>query len=213
MAMKRLSVLVLLFSLAATPLRAQEYVDESKLFVQDLADRTIAVATANLPDDQVQGEIRDLLYHGFAVKGIARFVLGRYWRRASEDERVEYMQLFEEVVINTSASRLRRYSGESFEITTAIAASSANNREQAAIVRSRFHLSEDSAVRVDWRVANLGDTYKITDVILEGVSLANTYRDEFTAVVRRQGMSGLLAELRQRRDELAVVSSEAITVQ
>ena len=156
MAFIRLSVLVLVLSITATSLRAQEYVDASKQFVQGLADRAIATAMADLPDHQVRDEIRDLLNEGLAVKGIARYVLGRYWRHASDEEQAEYIQLFEEVAINASANRLADYSGQSFEITLAIAVASANTSEQAAIVRSRFHLSEDSVVRVDWRVASLG---------------------------------------------------------
>ncbi len=213
MAFVRLSVLALILSIATTPLRAQEYVDGSKQFVQVLADRAVATAMADLPDHQVRDEIRDLLYEGFAVKGIARFVLGRYWRAASDEERAEYLQLFEEVVINTSAGRLADYSGQAFEITLAVAATSASASEQAAIVRSRFYVSEDSPVRVDWRVASKGDNYKITDVILEGVSLATTYRDEFSAVVRRHGIQGLLDKLRVQRDELARVNSGAVSAQ
>ena len=213
MAFARLSILVLILSIASTSLRAQEYVDASKHFVQSLADRAIATAMADLPEDQVRSEIRDLLNDGFAIKGMARYVLGRYWRRASEEERAEYLQLFREVVIHASANRLFHYSGQSFEITRAMSTASANSKEQAAIVRSRFHVSEGSAVRVDWRVASLGDNYKITDIILEGVSLANTYRDEYAAVVRRHGMQGLLNQLRKQRDELALINSEVISAQ
>ena len=213
MAFARLGILVLLLSIASTSLRAQEYVDASKLFVQALANRAIATAMADLPDDQVRSEIRDLLNDGFAVKGMARFVLGRYWRRATDEERAEYLQLFQDVVIHASANRLVNYSGQSFEITRAMAAASASTTEQAAIVRSRFHVSEGTVVRVDWRVASLGDNYKITDVILEGVSLANTYRDEYAAVVRRYGMQGLLDQLREQRDELAMINSEVISAQ
>lgn len=210
----RLSIFVLALSISTTTsLRAQEYVDASKLFVQRLADRAVATAMADLPDDQVRSQIRDLLNDGFAVNGIARYVLGRYWRRATDEERTEYLQLFQEVVIHASANRLVNYTGQSFEITLAMATASANASEQAAIVRSRFHVSEGSTVRVDWRVASLGDNYKITDVILEGVSLANTYRDEYAAVVRRHGVEGLLSQLRAQRDELALITSEVTSAQ
>ena len=63
------------------------------------------------------------------------------------------------------------------------------------------------------RSHSLGDDYKITDIILEGVSLANTYRDEYAAVVRRHGMQGLLEQLREQRDELALVYGEAVSAQ
>ncbi len=214
MARARLGALVLVLSaVVGAPSHAQDHVDRSKQFVENLADRAIATATADLTDAQARKEIRELLYDGFAVKGIARYVLGRHWRAASDEERAEYLQLFEDVVIDTSASRLSRYSGESVEVVKAVAAASPNPKEQAAIVRSLIHLSGDTSVRVDWRVASLGDNYKITDVILEGVSLANTYRDEFASVVRRNGMKGLLADLREQRAELAQASTPPINAQ
>ena len=213
MILARALVLALVMAVVGTPSHAQEYVDRSKQFIEVLADRAIATAAADLTDAEVRHQIQELLNDGFAVRGIARYVLGRYWRRASEDDRAEYLELFEDVVISISADRLSKYSGQSFEVTTAVAATSANSREQAAIVRSLFHVSDESQVRVDWRVASLGDTYKITDVVLEGVSLANTYRDEFTSVVRRDGIDGLLAELRKQRDEIAMAGAELPTGQ
>ncbi len=213
MSLVRTLILAIGIAVVSAPAPAQEYVDRSKQFIEGLADRAIDTANADLPDEQVRQEIRSLINDGFAVRGIARYVLGRYWRRASEEDRAEYLKLFEDVVIGVSADRLSQYSGESFEVTNAVAATSANPQEQATIVRSIFHISDSSQVRVDWRVASRGDNYKITDVVLEGVSLANTYRDEFTSVVRRGGIDGLLAELRKQRDEIAMADGTLTTGQ
>ncbi len=205
----RLALVALVISLGTSgSVAAQDYVDESKAFVQGLADRAIETALADLPMPVAREKIRDVLNDGFAIEGLARFVLGRHWRRASDAEREEYLRLFEDVVVNLSASRFQQYTGQRFEIVTAVEAASGRDDENAAIVRSRFYLSDDSPIRIDWRVANRGDVYKVTDVILEGASLANTYRDEFTSVVRREGIPGLLAKLRQQRDDLANASVE-----
>ncbi|MFQ5970842.1 MAG: phospholipid-binding protein MlaC, partial [Alphaproteobacteria bacterium] len=182
---------------------AQDSVNGAVHFVQDLADRAITTLTEDgISEEEREQRTRALLREGFAVHGIARFVLGRYWRSASEADRAEYLTLFEEVVVSVSAARVKRYSGQKFEITGATPLRSARKDESAALVHTTFYANEDSPIRLDWRVANRGEIFKITDVMFEGVSMATTYRDEFTSVVRREGLDGLLQDLREMRDQL-----------
>ena len=81
-------------------------------------------------------------------------------------------------------------------------APSAHQAERVAIVRSTFFTDPTTPVRVDWRVASRGDIYKITDVSVEGISMANTQRDEFASVIRKNSgkISALLEILRKKRD-------------
>ena len=202
---RRTFILLSVLALVGGPFgtaQAQTYVTGASEFVTALADEAITTLSENkLSTDERRQRFRSLFQEGFAVAGIARFALGRYWRNASDSERDEYVRLFEDVIVNVWADRFADYSGQEFAITDAKSAGSGRGDEQAALVRSVFWSSPDSPVRIDWRVANRGEIYKITDVLVEGVSMASTHRDEFTAVVRREGVRGLLSELRQRRDE------------
>ena len=58
----------------------------------------------------------------------------------------------------------------------------------------------ETPVTIDWRVGSDGELYRVTDVVIEGVSMALTYRDEFASVVRKDGLGGLLTNLRDRAD-------------
>jgi phospholipid transport system substrate-binding protein len=189
--------------IAATPANADQHLAASSAFIQSLADRAINTLTADgqTPEMRRQ-EFRGLFREGFAINGIARFVLGRYWRGASEADRTEYMALFEDVIVNTWADRFSEYSGEKFEVQQAVNAPSAHKAENVAIVRSLFFTDPQTPVRIDWRVASRGDIYKITDVMVEGISMANTQRDEFSSVIRSNSgqISALLDILRQKRD-------------
>jgi len=189
--------------LAATPARADVHLAASSEFIQALADRAIATLTADGQTPEMRrDQFRGLFREGFAINGIARFVLGRYWRGASEADRTEYMSLFEDVIVNTWADRFSDYSGESFTVQKALDAPSAHKAENVAIVRSTFFTDPKTPIRIDWRVASRGDVYKITDVMVEGISMANTQRDEFSSVIRsNQGeISALLDILRKKRD-------------
>ncbi len=183
--------------------KTEDYVVGAEKFIQDLADEAVnALSQASLSNENRQEIFRDMLSEGFAIPGIARFVMGRYWREASADERDEYFHLFEDVIVSLWANRFSEYSGQEFRITEAIPARSAREDEKAVLVRSLFWTDPNNPVRLDWRVANKGDVYKITDVLVAGVSMATTYRDEFSAVMRRNGVAGLLTELRNRSSDI-----------
>ncbi|MHA1564717.1 MAG: ABC transporter substrate-binding protein, partial [Alphaproteobacteria bacterium] len=109
----------------------------------------------------------------------------------------EYLALFEDVIVDSWATRFTKYSGQRFEITAESRIPGSAN-QTAVIVRSLIWTNPDTPVRVNWRVANAGEIYKITDVIVEGISMANTQRDEFASLVRKNGFSGLLASLRTK---------------
>ncbi|MSO80154.1 MAG: ABC transporter substrate-binding protein [Alphaproteobacteria bacterium] len=194
-----------LFVVSAAPAGAAQgvYVDQSESFVRTLAEQAIGTLVAkDLSVDQRQQKFRSMLRNAFALPGIARFVIGRYWRSADDKQRDEYLVLFEAVIVNTWADRFLDYSGHKFEVKDAIDASGPEDKEKSAIVRSVLYTDQNTPVRVEWRVANAGEVYKIVDVVVEGVSMANTQRDEFSTVIRNNGgnVEGLLVELRRRRE-------------
>jgi phospholipid transport system substrate-binding protein len=189
--------------IAISPAHADTHLEASTDFIRSLADRAITtLTTEGITTESRRSKFRDLFREGFAINGIARFVLGRYWRGASEVDRTEYLALFEDVIVTTWADRFSEYSGQKFTVQDAVNAPSAHQAERVAIVRSTFFTDPTTPVRIDWRVASRGDIYKITDVSVEGISMANTQRDEFASVIRKNGgeLSPLLEILRQKRD-------------
>jgi phospholipid transport system substrate-binding protein len=189
--------------IAVSPAHADAHLAPSTDFIRSLADRAIDTLTdSGITTEARRDKFRDLFREGFAINGIARFVLGRHWRGASDVDRTEYLVLFEDCVVNTWADRFSEYSGQKFTVDDAVNAPSAHQAERVAIVRSKFFTDPRTPIRIDWRVANRGDIYKITDVSVEGISMANTQRDEFSSVIRsnRGEISALLEILRKKRD-------------
>ncbi len=181
---------------AAIPQVSAAENDIAVRFVTDLGDNAIQMLINDtLDQNQRLDEFRRLLVVGFDIPLISRYVLGRYWRRASPEERNEYLHLFEEFLVRTYAARLGQYGGETLEIKTA-----RTDGDRDVIVRSEIIPSDGPAVRVDWRVRNFDGNYRIIDVVVEGISMIITQRDEFAAVIESSGgrVEGLLAELRSR---------------
>jgi phospholipid transport system substrate-binding protein len=152
----------------------------------------------SLSDRQRFDQLVELLSGPIDLNLVARLILGRYWRSASDAQREEYLKLFRAFALHTLASRLDVYGGQDFEVTDAKAVGG-----QDALVSTRI-LSDGPPIKVDWRIRELDDKSLVAiDVIVEGVSLIVTQRSEFGAVIERQGMDGLLTELRRRADSRA----------
>ena len=175
---------------------AQGQPDSSETrFIRSMGDRAIALlASRSISAEQRSAGFADLLTSGFDLDYIGRFVLGRYWKSASPAQRDAYLPLFRRYVIATYASRLQGYSGETFQIVSQRAAGTRD-----VIVRTRISKPGGGAmIDADWRVRNVDGTPQVIDVMVEGISMAITQRQEFSSVIRRKGMDGLIADLRAR---------------
>lgn len=192
--------LSILFAPAA-PALAQDFMSakEPGAFIDQLGEAAIQSLTApDLDSTQRRQRFRDLLHRSFNVKGIGRFVLGRYWNQASEEERQEYLDLFEELVVRTYADRFSEYSGEKFAI-----AKVQRDAERAnyATVATTILRPGGQTVRVDWRVRQEEDqSWRVVDIVIEGVSMSVTQRSEFASVIESKGgtVKGLIDTLRQK---------------
>ena len=195
---------VVLVGLAHNPFRlamAADHVDLSEQFVADLVGGAFEKLSSDLPEAEKRAVIRATLRDALAVESIARFSLGRHWPRVSVEQRQEYLRLFEDFLLRGSVDRMMRYSGQRLEIQESVAGPGRRNGEELAMVRSQFY--DPDPIRIVWVVASQSGTFKIVDVVIDGLSLTQTYRDDFTSVVRRQGMGVLLGKLRDSQDILA----------
>jgi phospholipid transport system substrate-binding protein len=194
---------VLLVVTAALPSRADE-VSDAQAFVRTLADKAISQLTSpTMSQGERESAFRKLLHDHFDVPAIGRSALGRYWRVATPEEQTEYMKLFEDLIVATYAARFRDYGGENLDILGA--SKPAGSEDNAVQVQSQISRNVAKPIRLDWRVAQASSNPKIVDVVIEGVSMMQTQRSEFTSVIVRNGnkVSGLISELRAKTKSLA----------
>jgi phospholipid transport system substrate-binding protein len=142
-----------------------------------------------------QARFRQLFHEDFDGAGIARFVLGRYWRSASEEEQQEFVKLFDDYVVFVYTARLANFGGETIKVR-------GSRSDGDGVIVSTDVVSPGSAspLRIDWRLVNDSGAYKVNDLIVEGVSMAVTQRAEFASVVQRNGghLRGLIALMREK---------------
>lgn len=144
--------------------------------------------------DHRRVEVRRLLAASFDLPAIGRFVLGKYWRRASLEERAEFNSLFQDHVAAAIARRLDDIEGDVLKVDQA-----RMERPGLAVVGSRVVRTEGAPVKIDWRLHHGKAGWRIIDIVVEGVSLALAQRAEFAGIVRNNGgrVDALLSMLRR----------------
>ncbi len=169
----------------------------AETFIVSLAEKAVnALTQEDTPRPEKIRRFRELLHEHFDVKRIGAWVLGRYWPAATEDEKQEYLDLFEQLIISTYVDRFSTYSGETLTVTGAAI------KGEEALVSSRLNRpAGGEPIDVEWRLQERAGALRIIDVTVEGISMGQTQRSEFASVIRNKGgqVSGLIEELRKHR--------------
>jgi len=195
----RIFAFLLALAVVAAPSHAA---DDAAGFITDLGQRTVQILAAKIPESERETRFRAIFEEGFDdVPAISRFVLGNYWRTASEEQRRTFAALFETYVVHAYTVRFNEYGGQQLKVTAARA-----EGDDSALVQSIIaQPSGAPPLRIDWRVGKTEKGFKINDVVVEGVSMAVTQRQEFSAVIQRNGgeIDALLKLLREKTGTVA----------
>ena len=197
----RLIVLTLALTLAAG--NAPAAPESASEFVARLGDWTLIALRADDGDvGSREARFRDLLRQGFDLPFIARFALGPNWRRATAEQRSDYLVVFGEYVVQTYSPRLGGYTGEAMSIVAERRAGEKDSLVETEIVRP-----SGPTISAEWRVRVIDGEYRIIDNAIEGISMAVTKRSEFSAVIQSEGIDGLIAALRARAHQHSAIAS------
>lgn len=130
------------------------------------------------------------------LKFIGRFVLGRYWKTASNEQRDRFIDVYRKLNVQTWSKRFDEFKGKEFIFKGTTPSSSSNQ----IFVNSIVPMDQGQPANVVWRVKQQGDKFKIVDIIIENVSLAITARNEYSAFIKKspKGIDGLIADLENK---------------
>jgi len=190
-----LAILWLLIGSASLTTASNAVAADASVFMNKLWDQTVEVLSKKSPSAERLARFRQLFQADFDVPGIARFVLGRYWRSASEQEQQEYLKLFEDYVVFVYGTRLSSFNGETFKVR------GSRTDDSGTIVSTDIISPKGEApIKVDWRLITDHGSFRINDVIIEGISMLVTQRSEFASVIQRHGghVGELLVMMRER---------------
>ncbi len=195
-----LALCIVLPGLALAEARANASQDPLEL-VRDTADEVLKKVVAEKQTlKQHPGRIYDLVEKGvvphFDFERMSRLAVGRYWRRATPEQKKAFAEAFKQLLVRTYATALLEYSNQPIRYMPPRPSS----RPDEAMVSTRVD-NGGPLVPINYRLHFENGEWKVYDVIVDGVSLVSNYRSSFSSQIRRYGMDGLISRLQKHNQK------------
>jgi ABC-type transporter MlaC component len=191
--------LICFFIFSSGPVSAHADSEPDK-FIMEIADKALTTLTDQGLDDKVrQDRFRMLLNENIDIPYILQRVLGPYIRRVKEEEMMALQSLLEDFLVLKYSALFKEYTGEKLEIS-----GTRNGRSGKKVVSLNVFPKESGPpIPVLWIVRPEGNSYLITDIRFEGVSMVTTLKEDFISIIRRgQGkIQALIDDLAERNKE------------
>ena len=165
-----------------------------------------------LSDPEISLSERETRFRGifrefFAVESVARWIVGRHWRRAAPAERADYLELFEDLIVLGHANRFQAYAGQNLAVQRALEPEG----DVVTVFSEIKQPTSETRIDVTWRVGFEDGEFRIVDVIVQGTSLSQTLRSDFASTLRQRGgtLGGLNEALREKIAELNAPQDDA----
>ncbi len=190
---------VLISCLMLTAFSASAAVDagNAKAFVEKVTQEGLVdIINSNVSQQEKDRRFEKLFNEALDLKFIGQFVLGRYWRTATPEQKKEFIEVYRQLNVKTWSQRFDEFRGKKFIFNGTSPSSSAN----PLCVNSSVPMDQGNPASVVWRVKQSGNSFKIVDIIIENVSLAITARNEYTAFIKKSpnGIDGLIKDLKAK---------------
>ncbi|NCF26979.1 MAG: ABC transporter substrate-binding protein [Gammaproteobacteria bacterium] len=177
--------------------------DAALALVRDTTDDLFAAVKANngvLSEDPALARqlVEEFITPHVDLKGFSKLVLGKHWRRATAEQKDQFLTQFHALVLRTYATAVTSYTGIQVEYLPM----RAESRENFATVRTLIPRPGGEGVKVNYRLHCRNNVWKLFDVNIAGVSMVTTYRSAFSAEVKKSGLDGLIKVLKQKNREV-----------
>lgn len=192
-----LAVLASTFMLTSFPVCAAVDAGKAESFVKKITKEGIEeIIDSNVSQSEKDKRFEKLFNEALDLKFIGQFVLGRYWRQASQSQKNEFIEVYRQLNVKTWSKRFDEFKGKDFVFEGTSPSTSANQ----VFVNSKVPMDQGKPATVVWRVKQNGSSFKIVDIIIENVSLAITARNEYTAFIKNSpsGIDGLIKDLKAK---------------
>jgi len=174
---KKVLFLSLIFFIITTKLIAIE----PDVFVQSTVNRASKLLSEDLSKDQKIEELKLIAKDTVDIKGIGFYTLGSKRKTLNDEQKSKYSELFEQYFLKSFSSRLAEYSNPEINVYN-----KEKLNENYTIVNSTLKATnERPEIKIDWRIyTKIADKPLIRDLIIEGLSLARTQKEEFNSVLQ-----------------------------
>ncbi len=199
---KNMLLLVATFLMSFTfNANAQVNAEKAEDFIKSTTAKGVEeIINANVSDAEKDKRFYDLLNGALDMDFIGQFVLGRNWRTATPTQRADFIKVYRDLNIKTWSKRFNEFKGKNFVFK----GTSPSTSKGQVFVDTEVPMDQGAPAKVLWRVREKGNDYKIVDIVIEGVSLAQASRSEYTSFIKNNpgGLDALIKDLTERLNKL-----------
>ena len=154
---------------------------EPNIFVQSTVNRASTILGGDLGKEQKIEKLKQIAKETVDIRGIGFYTLGKHRKSINDQQKKQYTELFEDYFLKSFSSRLAEYSNPEIEVT-----SQEKLNDKYTIVSSILVATKERPeVKIDWRIYTKNpENPLIRDLIIEGLSLARTQKEEFNSIIQ-----------------------------
>lgn len=166
--------------------------------VEKTANQVIEILRdSELPKRARRERVRDVVYEHFDFETMTKLMLARAWRRLAPEQRTAFVEEIRQNLALRYQDRFDGYEGERIDLV-----GTRPEPRGDVTVRTRIRGGSADGAAVDYRLRRFGDEWRVIDVVIEGVSLVSSYREQFAEVLSSGGPERLLELLREKNRAL-----------
>ena len=174
--MKKILLILFLFSINSSNV----YSIEPDIFVQSTVNRASQILSKNISKEEKINQLKSIAKDTVDIKGVGFYSLGSARKNLSDSQKIEYSKLFEDYFLKSFSSRLAEYTNPEIEVND----KKVLNKNYTIVNSLLVGTSERPEVKIDWRVYTKDpENPLIRDLIIEGLSLARTQKEEFSSIL------------------------------
>ena len=171
---------IIIFLIIGLTQKSFAYSSDPKQFIQEIVDEAKKVLVETNTKEFKTKKLSEMALKTVDIKGVAYYSLGNYRKKLNDDQMKEYLKLFEKYFLKSFASRLTDYSDPKIEVLSA----NVLNPKYTIVKSLLLATDKKPEVNIEWRIyTKNSDKPLIRDLIIEGLSLARTQKEEFASVI------------------------------
>lgn len=203
--MKRRTALTLLGAVLAWPALAVQTAEPegARQVVQETTDRMLAILKAQRDELRAKPEriyplVDTIILPHFDFTRMARWVLGKHWREATDAQKARFIEEFRNLLVRTYATALLEYADQTVNVLPLRGAPGATE----VSVRTEVRQPGAPPIPIQYSMSAEDGAWKVYDVTIDGISLVASYRSTFANEIARGGMDHVIAMLEQRNRDV-----------
>ena len=174
--MKKILLILLILNLSVTSVVSIE----PDVFVQSTVNRASQILSKNISKEEKINELKSIAKETVDIKGVGFYSLGSARKKLNDSQKIQYLKLFEDYFLKSFSSRLAEYTNPEIEVNDKLVL----NKNYTIVNSLLKGTSDRPEVKIDWRVYTKDpENPLIRDLIIEGLSLARTQKEEFSSIL------------------------------